>query len=67
MITKKSSLNAFLSESLTFFNRSKSFWGMCYIWGVINISKNYISLNSNLILFVICNVELKKSSRIKDQ
>ena len=33
---------------------------------IINISKNYISLNSNLILFVICNVELKKSSRIKD-
>lgn len=25
---------------------------------VINISKNYISLNSNLILIVICNVEL---------
>ena len=34
---------------------------------VIKISKNYISLNSNLILIVICNVELKKSSRIKDQ
>lgn len=25
---------------------------------VINISKNYVSLNSNLILIVICNVEL---------